>query len=58
MSDEEMVIICNAGGARPAATIEWSLSLTEEFAFEVEEEVNPLVSCLTNQIEYSKFDIL
>jgi len=42
MSDEEMVIICNAGGARPAATIEWSLSLTEEFAFEVEEEVNPL----------------
>ena len=48
MSDEEMVIICNAGGARPAATIEWNLSLTEEFAFEVEEEVNPLVSCLTN----------
>jgi len=42
MYHEEMEIGCTAGGARPAAVIEWSLPSTEEFDFEVEEEVNLL----------------
>ena len=40
MYHEEMEIGCTARGARPAAVIEWSLPSTEEFDFEVEEEVN------------------
>ena len=48
MYDEEMEIGCTVGGARPAAVIEWSLPSEEEFDFEVEEEVNLLVSCSTN----------
>ena len=41
--DEEMAILCSAVGARPAATIEWVFSSTDEVTFEVEEETKLLV---------------
>ena len=41
--DEEMAIVCSAVGARPAATIDWVFSSTDEVTFEVEEETKLLV---------------
>ena len=41
--DDQMAIICIAAGARPAATIYWEFSTTEEVTFEVEEETQLLV---------------
>ena len=41
--DEQMAIVCIAVGARPAATIDWVFSSTDEVTFEVEEETKLLV---------------